>query len=138
MPLRTVATAKRESALAQLRIGGKLLLQINPKWGVGHAKSSKAEFVRRDGVTHPTQHALDLVELSRRSNCLRAGRPSGFGLLHPPGQGQSYCHFQAWQGSRRRNPRTGRILRRGCADGDTAMVDYNHHNVDMRDHTVRD
>ncbi len=28
---------------------------------------------------------MDLVELSRKSNCLRAGRPSGFGLLHPHG-----------------------------------------------------
>jgi hypothetical protein len=37
-----VVVAERESALAQLRIGGKLLLQINPKWGVGHAKSPKA------------------------------------------------------------------------------------------------
>ena len=41
---------------------------------------------------------MDLVELSRKSNCLLTGRPSGFGFLHPPGQGKSHRHFRAWQG----------------------------------------
>ena len=35
--------------------------------------------------------------------------------------------------SHRRNPGTGRILRRGSADRQTAAVGYNHHDVDMRD-----
>ena len=76
------------------------------------------------------------IELSRKSNCLLAGRPSGFGFLHPHGQSQSYRRFQAWQGSHRRNPGTGRILRRGSTDWDTTALGYNHRNVDMRDHTV--
>jgi hypothetical protein len=43
-------------------------------------------------------------------------------VLRPHRQGQSHCHFQAWKGSHRRNPGTGRVLRRRSADWDTAAL----------------
>ena len=58
-----------------------------------------------------TKLNLSLIHIYISLRCLRAGRPGGFGFLHRQGQGQSYCHFQTWEGSHRRNPGTGRILR---------------------------
>jgi hypothetical protein len=104
--------------------------------GLGNAKKPKAPSFEVMGLL-TQQHAMDRIEISRKSNRLRARRPGGFGFLHPPGQGQNYRRFQAWQGSDCRDPGARRILRRGSADWDTAAVGNNHHNVDMRDHTAR-
>src|SRR5579864_2429672 len=79
---------------------------------------------------------MDLVEVSRKTNRLRAGRCGGFGLLYPQRQGQNHGHFPAWQGSHRRHPRAGRILRRGSADWSAVALGDSHCNVDMRDYPL--
>src|SRR5450631_1189445 len=81
---------------------------------------------------------MDRIEIYRKSNSLLTGRLSGFGFLRPQWQGQSYRHFREWEGSHRRNPGTGRILRRGSDDREASAPVYSHGNVDMRDYTARE
>ena len=73
---------------------------LRPQGGVGRAKTLKAR--SWDVMDFLTQYStrlgnveLSAYELSRKSNCLRAGRPGRFGVLRPHGQSQSHCHLGA-------------------------------------------
>ena len=63
-----------------------------------------------------------------------AGGSGRFGLLHPERQGQGHRRFRARQGSRRRNPGTGRILWRRLPDRPAAAHGDGYGNDGMRDH----
>ena len=58
-------------------------------------------------------------------------------LYTSQGQGQSFRRFCAWEGSSRRNPRAGRILRRGSPDRGVVALGYSHRNDAMRDCPTR-
>ena len=95
------------------------------------------------GTTHPSFDVMSLLT-RQDTRCTAStyeenqivysqGDPAEFGFLRSHGQGQSHCHFRAWKGGHRRNPRTGRILWRGSPDWEAAAFGYSHSDVAMRD-----